>query len=157
MCAGAARQTMSTDLGAKLPSVLLDRLAQPPSALQVTAVPICTLDRDGFPHPAMLSYGELEAGGPGDVRVSVYAGSRTARHLADDGRATLLFVDEAGAFYVKARSTGPSRPHPERPQLAIFDLRVSAVLEDAPDPSREAATAITSGIRFRRAEAGTPR
>jgi hypothetical protein len=102
----------------------------------------------------MLSYAELAATGPSDLQVSVYAGSRTAQHLAGAGRATLLFVDERGAYYVKARSTGRSRAHPGRPDVAIFDVRVAAVLEDAADPSREGEAAITSGIRFRRAEAG---
>lgn len=149
--------TMSTDLGAALPTALLGRLKSPAPGGEGIAVPICTVDGAGFPHPAMLSYAELAAMGPSDLQVSVYAGSRTAQHLAGVGRVTLLFVDERGAYYVKARSTGASRPHPGRPDVAIFDVHVAAVLEDAADPSRERQAAITSGIRFRRAEGGATR
>ena len=59
---------MATVTGDTLPPLLMERL-NPHFALrtshfallQSTAIPICTIDPDGLPHPAMLSYAELAA------------------------------------------------------------------------------------------------
>ena len=149
---------MATVLGDSLPPLLMERL-QPDCALRTshsallesTAIPICTVDSDGLPHPAMLSYAELAADDIRRLRASVYGASSTARHLRAHGRVALLFVDPEGTYYVKAMVSGPDAPHPTSPAIAVFPLRIVAVLADAVDTSREPAAVITSGIRFRRA------
>lgn len=146
---------MSTQLGSTLPPALRDRLAGAAPAFGNTAVPICTIDPDGFPHPAMVTGDDVAAPAPDRLRVVLYAGTRTAKHLAENGLITLLFVDEHGVHYVKARADAPPRPDPSRATFCVADLRIASVLEDAPDPVREGGTAIVSGIRFRRAGQGT--
>lgn len=141
---------MSTDLGTILPAALRARLDTRATDAERLAVPICTLDGDGFPHPAMLSRDDIAVSAPDALRVALYSGTRTAAHLAADGRITLLFVDEQGVYYVKARAAEEPRPDPSRPGLSVVDLRIARVLADAPDPAREGRTAIVSGIRFRR-------
>jgi hypothetical protein len=108
------------------------------------------VDSDGLPHPAMLSYAELAAADPRSLRAAVHGGSNTARHLRQHGKIALLFVDPDGTYYVKATVAGPDTPHPTAPGTVVFPLTVVAVLADAVDSSREPASVITSGIRFRR-------
>ena len=148
---------MATVTGDTLPPLLMQRLGvasgpgpRDPGPHELTAIPICTIDPDGLPHPAMLGYGELAADGPRSMRAAVYGGSSTARHLRQQGAATLLFVDEEATFYVKARVSGPDTPHPTAAGVTVFSLAVVAVLADAVDTNREPAATITSGIRFSR-------
>ena len=145
---------MATDLGRALPVVLHLRLVDHAGrAADDVAVPICTVDDMGFPHAAMLSYAEVSAVDAGLLRARVFSSSRTARHLRRDGRATLLFVDPAGVWYVKAVVDGEEAADPGVPGAAVFPLRVHAVIADDVDRSREPAAAIVSGIRFRRTDA----
>ena len=146
---------MATDVGDALPPLLMTRLGAGRAGMEGTAVPVCTVDPDGNPHPAMLSYGELAADGPRAMRAAVHAASRTARHLREQGRMTLLFVDAEATYYVKTKVASADAPHPASPGVAVFPLTVVAVLSDGADTSREPAAAITSGIRFTRAGAGT--
>jgi len=162
---------VATVIGDTLPALLMERLgasgrrstphtavgsghlapgAQHPALLECTAVPVCTVDSDGLPHPAMLSYAELAADDERLLRAAVFGSSSTARHLRQQGKITLLFVDPDGTYYVKARVTGLDTPHPITPGVVVFPLAVVAVLADAVDASREPAAVITSGIRFRR-------
>ena len=161
---------MATVVGAELPALLMARLGagvsarstghaapgtQHPEHLESTAVPVCTVDPDGLPHPAMLSYAELAADDERSLRAAVYGDSSTARHLRQQGKIALLFVDPEGTYYVKATVTGPDTPHPTAPGVVVFPLAVVAVLADAVDTAREPAAVITSGILFRRPVPGT--
>ena len=137
-----------------LPAVLLGRLMGDRAAPSM-AVPICTIDDDGFAHPAMLSYGELRADDGRTLRAAVYGASRTARNLRERHRLTLIFVDSAVTCYVKARLDGGEMPHPTSPGVAVFSLAVESVSMDRVDTSREPDAVIESGISFRRATPGT--
>jgi Pyridoxamine 5'-phosphate oxidase len=141
---------VATVIGDSLPPLLLERLHAQSAILESTAIPICTIDPEGFPHPAMLSYAELTADDARCLRAAVYGASSTARHLRARGTIALLFVDPEGTYYVKATVRGPDAPHPTSPTVAVFLLGVVAVLADSVDPTREPAAVITSGIQFRR-------
>lgn len=142
---------MSTAIGAALPDLLLSRLdAQRPDEPSDSAVLLSTTDEHGFPHPALLSYAEIDSRGPSMLDIGVYAASVTATNLRRDGRVTLSFVDEQGAWYVKATVAGDERPHQTKAGVVVFPLTVVTVLADAVDTSREAPARIMSGIRFRR-------
>jgi hypothetical protein len=144
---------MAIDLGRALPVPLHQRLVDNAGrAADDVAVPICTVDDMGFPHAAMLSYAEVSAVDSAALRARVYSSSRTARHLRRDGRATLLFVDPAGIWYVKVVVDGEEATDPGAPGAIVFPLRVYAVIADDVDRSREPAAVIVSGIRFRRTE-----
>ena len=146
---------MATLLGSHLPEELMARLGAQRPAMEGTAVPICTIDAEGFPHPAMLSYGALAADSPDAFRAAVHDGSTTARNLRKRQLLTLLFVDAGLTCYVKARVSGEDAPHPGAPGIAIFPCAVEAVLIDRVDTSREPAATIATGITFRRAGPGT--
>lgn len=146
---------MATLLGSQLPEELMSRLGERRREMAGTAVPICTVDVDGFPHPAMLSYGELAADSPGGIRAAIYGASTTARNLRTRQLLTLLFVDEGLTCYVKARVSGAEVPHPSAAGVAVFPCAVEAVLIDRVDTTREPAATIATGITFRRAVSGT--
>jgi hypothetical protein len=146
---------MATVLGSRLPDEIIARLGAGRAAMEGTAVPICTIDAAGFPHPAMLSYAELAADTPESFRAAVYAGSTTARNLRERHRCTLLFVDAAITCYVKARLSGTESPHPSAVGVAVFPCAVESVLVDRVDTSREPDAVVETGITFRRASQGT--
>lgn len=146
---------MATVLGSRLPEELVARLGADRTAMEGTAVPICTIDAAGFPHPAMLSYGELAADAPDAFRAAVYGSSTTARNLRQRHVLTLLFVDADVTCYVKARVAGDEAPHPSASGVVVFPCAVESVLVDQVDASREPAAVIETGITFRRAAAGT--
>jgi hypothetical protein len=146
---------MATEVGRELPAALLERLGPARGVMEGTAVPVCTIDAEGFAHPAMLSYAELAADGPRGLRAAVYGASGTARNMRERQRLTLLFVDERLTCYVKARVTGADAPHPSAPGVVVFPLAVESALLDRVDTSREPEATIVTGITFRRAAPGT--
>ena len=146
---------MATVLDRRLPDEVMTRLQADRSAMEGIAVPICTIDAEGFPHPAMLSYGELAADGPDAFRAAVHGSSTTARNLRARQKLTLLFVDAGVTCYVKARVAGDETPHHSVSGVVVFPCAVESVLVDRVDTSREPPAVIETGITFRRASPGT--
>ena len=139
---------MTADTASRLPDDLAGRLGLARTVLgEDLGVMVCTVDAAGRPHPAMLSPLEIVALDPGRLRLVTYPASRTAAHLAADGRVTLMFVDSDLACYVK----GTARPAaPPGPDGARFEVRLDEVTVDRPDVRREGPSRITSGIRIAR-------
>jgi hypothetical protein len=133
---------VSRSLGPSLPDALLDRLTagDPPEE----AVVLATVDAYGWPHPALMSYAALAALDAGRLRLAVHAGSRSARHLRDGGRATLVFADGTLCLYVKGEALALP-PVGAWPDLARFELVVRDVLEDAAR-GEEAGARLRSGL-----------
>ncbi|MGH7268098.1 MAG: hypothetical protein ACREMB_25045 [Candidatus Rokuibacteriota bacterium] len=137
---------MSRSLGPRLPDALLARLTAPdPAERPGEVVVLVTVDPYGRPHPALLSYAEVLALDPGRVRLGLHAGTRSATHLRDSGRATLIVADAELVLYVKADAL-PLPPASE-PRLARFELQVRDVLADRAEGA-EAGAALTGGITF---------
>ncbi len=136
---------MSRRLGFTLPPPLLAALSQDDLASRLgLAIPLLTVDEEGRPHPMLLSHLEILAPAPDTIRIVVAAGSRSAANLAARGHATLLLVEPAHTYYVKATATaGPFGFG----SLTRFDLTVTEVLEDAP-AAWEAGLGVTSGITY---------
>lgn len=100
---------------------------------------LTAVDRDGWPRQALLSVGEVLSVSGADVRLALYAGSRTTQALAGSGRG-LLTVVAAGVVYkvgVEVTRVGSGDG------LAYFAGRVAAVDED-----RVGYAQITSGITY---------
>ena len=111
---------------------------------------ICTVDEAGRPHPSMLSPFEVTARDAARLRIGTWAASRTSRHLAGDGRITVMVVDADAAYYVKGRARLLAPALRCAPGVAKFEVRVEQVRADAVDP-REGAVRIVGGIRIARA------
>ena len=136
---------MSRSLGSQLPEILVARLLSPGSTEWLgRVVVLATVDPYGWPHPALLSYAELRLLDPGRFRLALQAGSRSARHLRESGRATLVFAEPEVILYVKAEAVGlpDVAGHSE---VARFELDVRDVLEDRAEGD-EAGIRLISGL-----------
>ena len=102
-------------------------LAPGPGESLRRVVVLATVDPYGWPHPALLTYVELRLLDPGRLRLLLASGSRSARHLRESARATLVFADPELILYVKAEAVVlPSLPR--HADLARFELNVRDVL-----------------------------
>ena len=140
---------MSTLLGDHLPQSLQSRLSADRAFDEADrAIVICSVDDRDFPHPAMLSSLELIATDATAIRLAVYGASTTARNLRANGRLTIVLADERGVFYVKGDASLIKDAMNAAPELAVFSLRVDAVLHD--DPANHENARVVSGIRVER-------
>jgi hypothetical protein len=141
---------MSTDLGNQLPDDLFHQLSEADQSEQGgKAIPICTVDADGWAHPALLSYGEMGARDRSTLRVITFDGTKTTENLRGNGRLTILFIDDTMTYYVKGVAKEiPAARAGGGPGHAYMDVAISHVLSDAPGAGEEGAT-ITSGIMFK--------
>jgi hypothetical protein len=135
---------VSRSLGAELPEALLDRLLAAGGAHADGVVVLATVDAFGWPHPALVSYAELLALDPRRLRLALHRGSRSARQLAEAGRATLVFADPGLCLYVKGEAV-PLPPAAAVPALARFELVVRDVLADRAEGG-EAGARLTTGL-----------
>lgn len=99
----------------------------------------------------MLSAFEVVARDAHTLRVGTYASSRTSRHLAQDGRLTVMLVEPGVVYYIKGTARLMASSLRCAPGVAKFDVRVDAVRADHAD-AREGAVRIVDGIRIARAE-----
>jgi hypothetical protein len=113
------------------------------------AIVVCTVDDDGWPHPAMLSYYELAAFDARNIRLAVYNDSRTCANLRTRGQATLIVVDEGLTCYIRGRVAEVAATMVSAPFNALLNLRVDQVVFDEPPPDLEPGAFVTSGITYR--------
>lgn len=118
-------------------------------ALSRQAILVCTVDADGWPHPAMLSYYEVAATDPDNLLLAVYNDSRTCANMRARGTATLIVVDEGLACYIRGRVSQVAPAMSTAPYNAILNMRVDQVVFDEPPPDLEPGAFVTSGITYR--------
>lgn len=146
-----AEQTglMSHVLGSELPDPLVTRL----SGAEFTrhdrlVIPIVTVDSEGRPHPALLSYSEVVARGARALRLAIAADSRSADNLRRNGAVTVIVIDAGLVAYVKGTARERRRSMRASSWNAEFEVAVEEVLLDAADPRREGESFVCSGIAF---------
>ncbi|HSR68855.1 MAG TPA: pyridoxamine 5'-phosphate oxidase family protein [Acidobacteriota bacterium] len=131
---------MSRELGTRIPSDLAGRISSPEPAAK--AVPLISLDGQGFPHVALLSYFEIFL-----LREQVYffiqSASRTARNLERAQKCTLIFAHRDFIYYLKGRVR---RVGVRLPQT-LYRIETASISEDFP-AADESEAVLTSGIRF---------
>jgi hypothetical protein len=140
---------MSTRLGAELVPDLQERLSGADldrSAGKV--ILLLTVDAEGWPHPAMLSYFEVAAKDAHNVRLAVHSSSTTTTNVRNNGKLTAVIVDERVAYYVKGTGTVLAATMTAARESAKLNLRVEHVLADLPDPWFEPGSYISSGITY---------
>lgn len=136
---------MSTNLGPNLPAKLIALLSGEDLRPKLgTAFLLASAGEDGYPHPAIVTPGEIVAAGPNLLRLALYDGSTASRNLRARPTATLSLVHDGAAYYVKFNAREAPSADPALANLAVFTLEPRHVLED-----REAGAEVTSGIRFR--------
>ena len=131
---------VAKNVGIEIPGRIVAEIRKDPPVSE--AVPLISVDPEGYPHVALLSYFELFLQ-DGSLGFFVHEGSRTGRFLKSGRRCTLLFVNRDYVVYVKGRA----RWKGDRESCSVFRLRVEAVLEDSPLPE-EGEVFLQSGIRF---------
>lgn len=133
-------EPVARNVGTEIPDRIVAEIRKDPPVSE--AVPLISVDPEGYPHVALLSYFELFLQ-DGSLCFFVHGGSRTGRFLKSGRRCTLLFVNRDYVVYVKGRA----RWQRDRESCSVFQLRVEAVLEDSPLPE-EGDVFLQSGIRF---------
>jgi hypothetical protein len=130
---------MSKALGNELPTELLDDLSgQDLPSKWTRTIPLVTIDGSGFPHFAILSYGEIVAPRPRELRIGLYPNSTTTRNIQARPQVSLLIVLGDSVYYVKG--TAHEKP---AANIVRFDVAVDQVLVD-----NEPGARITGGIGF---------
>jgi hypothetical protein len=136
---------MSTNLGPNLPDSLVSLFSG--TDLQSKAQVACVLvteGADGYPHPCIVTPGELVAHNPTTLRLALYETSSASRNLRSRPTATLCLADQGAAYYVKADVEPFEAPDGSLPGQAVFTMRPRHVLRDV-----EEGYEVTSGFRFR--------
>lgn len=141
---------MTRSLGPALTPALVERFSQHDLARHLgVALPFATVDRDGRPHPMLLSYLELRAYDAGTLGLVIGARSRSAHNLVERQTGTLLVVEPDTIVYVKLRAVDGPLPVPGAAALDLgyFLLAVEEVLEDAA-ADWEGGMRIASALRY---------
>ena len=140
---------MAREVGNSLPEVLCDLLSgRDLSARMGEAILITTTDAEGWPHPALLSYGEVVAVDRRRLRLALDRTSRTAGNLRRSGRLTVCLIGPNMAYYIKTAVGTLQDPMVGFAHLARFEARVESVLADQAQTEFEPGACITGGILF---------
>ncbi|MEK7715286.1 MAG: pyridoxamine 5'-phosphate oxidase family protein [candidate division NC10 bacterium] len=141
---------MTRSLGASLTPALVERFAQRDLRHRLgLTLPFVTVDREGRPHPMLLSYLELRAYDAGTMGLVIGARSRSARNLVERETGTLLVIEPDAIVYVKLRTVDGPLPVAGAAELELgyFLLAVEEVLEDAA-ADWEGGMKITGALRY---------
>jgi hypothetical protein len=137
---------MSKLLGNALTEALLARLSgDDVSSQEGKIIPIFTVDENGWPHPALLSYYEVVAKSTTTMDMALWKDSSTAVNLRRSGKISLMISDKGVNFYLKGSVRELEREMSGAPQVSRFRITTQQLLEDQ-EPNAE----ITGGLTYRR-------
>ncbi len=140
---------MSRAVGSALPEELWGLLgAQELPARLGKAILIATTDTAGWPHPALLSYGEVTAVDRRRLRLALDRSTTTSTNLRRNGKLTLCFIQAGMAYYVKAAAVVWEDPLVGCPGLAGFEAEVEVVLADQAREEWEPGLVLSGGITY---------
>src|ERR1700730_4391632 len=97
------------------------------------ALPFVTVDPEGYPRAALLSFGEVRARSREELSVAVRTGSHTAANLIRRRSAMLFYRARRRAIWVQARA-GRGHTCACDPDRQIFPLSVVRVKVDSAGP-----------------------
>jgi hypothetical protein len=112
------------------------------------AIVVCTVDADGFAHPALSSRGEILAIDPRTIRMAIATTTRTAGHARRDGRLTLILVLAGVAYYIKGIARELSATMRISAAISKWQIEITSVRADHPDPTFDAGADLVGGITF---------
>lgn len=142
---------MSKLVGDRLPDDLYRRLAgNNLQACAEKAILICSVDANGFAHPAMLSYFEVAAKDAHNIRLATYKGSSTSNNMRRNGKLTMLIIDTRTAYYIKGSTEELEAEMRCSSQNSKFNLHVEQVLADEANEEFEPGSYILSGVTYKR-------
>lgn len=137
---------MSQVIGKELTEDLFQRL----SGEDVTSklgkiIVLVTVDQQGWPHPAMLSYYEVVAKNRSRIDLAIGKASTTGKNLRRTGKVTLLVTDSGVNYYLKGNAHELSETMEGVSFMSLFRAEIDQILED-----QEPGAVITSGVTFHR-------
>ncbi len=109
------------------------------------ALPFVTVDPEGYPRAALLSFGEVRARSRSELTVAVRIGSHTAANLIRRKTALLTYLARGHAIWVQVRA-GRGRTSACDPERQIFPLSVVRVKIDSTGPEEGSAELLTGPI-----------
>ena len=146
---------MARLLGNELPDDLYQRLrGRDLEERADKVILISTVDEQGWPHPAMLSYFEVIAKDRRTLRLATYTNSNTTQNMRRTGRATLSIIEEHTAYYVKGIVTELRREMLCTPHNSKLSMVVEQVLADEVDEEFEPGAYVASGVTYRNPNRG---
>ena len=110
---------------------------------------IHTVDENGWPHPAILSYFEVAAKDRRNIQLATYKDSNTTQNIRRTGKVTLSIFDERVTYYIKG--TASEAAHEMRCRCPIIPnckCSWNKSWVDYADPEREPGAYITGGITY---------
>ena len=114
------------------------------------AILICSVDANGFAHPAVLSYFEVAAKDANNIRLATYKGSSTSNNMRRNGKLTMLIIDTRTAYYIKGSIAELEAEMRCSSQNSKFNLHVEQVLADEANEEFEPGSYILSGVTYKR-------
>ena len=114
------------------------------------ALPLLTIDPEGYPRAALLTLSEVRARSATDLCVAVQSKSLTAANLIRRQRAALYYLAPKRVAWIQA-SAGHGRVCDSDPDRQIFPLSVFRVKVDRASP-REGAVGLLAGPTFSAAD-----
>lgn len=142
---------MSKPIGDKLPEDLYRRLTGADlSDCAEKAILVCTVDPQGLPHPAILSYFEVVARDMNTLRLATYSNSSTTNNMRRNGKLAIVIIDERLAYYIKGTVQELTSEMSCSPHNSKLEFRIQQVLADEANEEFEPGVYITSGITYKR-------
>lgn len=141
---------MSKFISKELPDELYHRMSGTDLEGQAgKVILISTVDEEGFPHPAMLSYFEVIAKDRSNIRLATYKDSRTTNNMRRNGKLTISIIDKRVAYYIKGRAQELKREMDCSKYNSKLNLRVEQVLSDYADEGLESGAYVASGVIYK--------
>jgi hypothetical protein len=109
------------------------------------ALPFVTVDPEGYPRAALLSFGEIRARSRQKLAVAVRTGSHTAANLIRRRTAMIFYLARGNAVWLQVRA-GRGRTCMFDPNRQIFPLTIVRVKSDAAGPDEGDAQLLTGPI-----------
>ena len=140
---------MAKLVGSDLPEDLYRRLSgRELESVADKVILITTLDSNGWPHPAMLSYFEVIAKDRHNIRLATYKDSTTTSNMRRNGKLTISIIDQRVAYYIKGRVEKLNDQLRCSPHNSKLNLRVEEVLTDQADEQLETGAHVTGGVTY---------
>ena len=138
-------------MSVRLPPVMPGRLFRLMSGEHLNdllnkVVLLITVDENGWPYAALLSYLEVIAVDRSNLRLAPWNNSTTTANLRRNGKVTLLVVEEEMAYYIQGAATELARDLEGFPGMSKMNVTVASILEDKA-LDYEGAARITAGVR----------
>ncbi len=108
---------------------------------------LTTIDEEGLPYGAILSYLEVIAPDRKSIRLAPWSNSTTTGNIRRNGKVALLVIEEGLAYYIQGIATELAPEMEGFPGMAKIHVRIESILQDNA-LAYEGAARITSGIRF---------